>query len=80
MDIWTIVSAALGLVAVVGGGAYLKAKGKLADAQNLVKEGYDVVRVAVEAVGDDKITKEEAQAIKKEALEVVAAFKKLIGK
>ena len=43
MDIWTIISAALGLVAVVGGGAYLKAKGKLSQFKNLVKESYDVV-------------------------------------
>ena len=80
MDWLTIVSAVLGLVAIVGGGAYLKVKGKLGQVKNLGKEAVDVLIVAVNAVDDDKITAEEVAAIKKEAKEAAAAFKTLIGK
>lgn len=80
MDIWTIVSAVLGLVSVVAGGFWLKAKGKLTQIKSLVKEGYDVIQVAIDSVADDKITKEEAEAVKKEAQEFIGAFKALIGK
>jgi len=80
MDVWTIVSAVLGLVAIVGGGAYLKVKGKLGQVKNLRKEAVDVLIVTVNAVDDDKITAEEVAAIKKEAKEAAAAFKTLIGK
>ena len=80
MDVWTIVSAVLGLVAIVGGGSYLKVKGKLGQVKNLGKEAVDVLIVAVNAVDDDKITAEEVAAIKKEAKEAAAAFKTLIGK
>ena len=80
MDVWTIVSAALGLISVIAGGFWLKAKGKLSQIKALVKEGYDVIQVAIDSVADDKITKEEAEAVKKEAQEFTAAFKALIGK
>lgn len=58
----------------------MKGKNKLVQIKNLIKEGADVVLVAVEAVGDDKLTTEEIAAIKKEAQEAVAAFKALIGR
>ena len=58
-DVGTIVSLVLGIVAAVAGGFWLKAKGKLAQVRDLIKEGADVVNVAVDAVGDDKLTPEE---------------------
>jgi len=80
MDIGTIITLVMSAVAALAGGFWLKAKGKLGQIKDLIKEGADVVIVAVEAVGDDTLTKEEIEAIKKEAGEAVAAFKALIGK
>ena len=80
MDIWTIVSAVLGLLAIVGGGIFLKVKGKLGEARNLLTEAVEVVTVAVNALDDNKITPDEVARIKKEALEVKTAWKKLLNK
>ena len=83
MDLQTIlyiVSGVLGVGSVLLGGRWVKAKGKLDDLKALGGEAVDVLRVAIEAVEDDKITKEETDAIVKEAKEAAAAFKKLIGK
>lgn len=78
--ILTVVSAILGVVAMVAGGFWLKAKGKLNAVKNLAKEAVDLVQVAVGTLDDDKITKEEVESIKKEASEVKAAWHALIGK
>lgn len=80
MDVGTIISLVLGVVTVVFGGFWLKAKGKLGQIKNLVKEASDVITVSVGALDDDKLSAEEIEQIKKEAKEVVAAFKILIGK
>ncbi|HDY66593.1 MAG TPA: hypothetical protein ENH85_02250 [Candidatus Scalindua sp.] len=80
MDVGTIISLVFGVLTIVFGGFWLKGKNKLVQIKNLIKEGADVVLVAVEAVGDDKLTTEEIAAIKKEAQEAVAAFKALIGR
>ncbi len=80
MDVGTIISLVLGVVTVVFGGFWLKAKGKLGQIKNLVKEASDVITVSVGALDDDKLSAEEIAAIKKEAQEVVAAFKALIGR
>ncbi len=80
MDVGTVISLVLGVVTVVFGGFWLKAKGKLGQIKNLVKEASDVITVSVGALDDDKLSAEEIAAIKKEAQEVVAAFKALIGK
>ena len=45
-----------------------------------LKEVADVLTVLVTALGDKNLTKEEIEAIKKEGLEALGAFKKLIGK
>lgn len=76
----TIISAVLGVVAMVAGGFWMKAKGKLSAVKNLAKEAVDLVQVAVESLDDDKITPEEVASIKKEATEVKAAWKVLVGK
>jgi hypothetical protein len=80
MDVGTIISLVLGVLTVVFSGFWLKAKGKLGQIRDLVKEGVDVITTAVAALDDDKLTAEEIASIKKEALEAVAAFKRLVGK
>lgn len=78
--ILTIVSAVLGVFGIVAAGLWAKAKGKINAVKNLAKEAVDLVQVAVGALDDDKITSEEVASIKKEATEVKAAWKALIGK
>jgi hypothetical protein len=80
MDAGTIISLVLGVLTVVFSGFWLKSKNKLTQVKNLVKEASDVITVSVGALDDDKLSPEEIAAIKKEAVEVVAAFKALIGK
>jgi len=80
MDWTVIVSAVLGLAAVVASGFFLKAKGKLNLVKTLGKEAVDVLIVAIEALDDNTIDKAEVEAIKKEALELKGAWKALIGK
>jgi len=83
MDLDTIlmiVSAVLAIGATVFGAKFDAVKKKLSQVKDLVKEGADVVQVAVDAVADENITPEEAEAIKKEAQEVIGAFKALVGK
>ena len=80
MDIGTIISLVLGVITVIFGGFWLKAKGKLGQIKNLVKEATDVITVSVGALDDDKLSAEEIASIKKEAAEVVVAFKILLGK
>ena len=80
MDVATIISLVLTVVSVAFGGFWLSAKGKLGQVKNLVKEATDVITVSVGALDDDKLSAEEIAQIKKEAVEVVAAFKLLIGK
>lgn len=80
LDVWTIVSAVLGLIAVVAGGFWLKAKGKLKHVADLVREAYEVVQKLYTALEDDKVTKEEVAELKKELADVKAAFLVLIGK
>jgi len=80
MDLWTIISAVLGLVAVIAGGFWLKAKGKISQAATLIKEAYEVVAKVNSILEDNKIDKAEVEELKKELVDVKAAFKALIGK
>ncbi|GAG04703.1 unnamed protein product [marine sediment metagenome] len=80
MDWTVIVSAVLGILAVVASGVFLKAKGKLRQVVTLGKEAVDVAIVAVDALEDNAIDKSEVEAIKKEALELKEAWKALLGK
>jgi len=77
--ILTIISIALGLGATLFGVKWVAAKGKLSQLKGVVKEGYDVVKVAVEAIDDDKVTVEEVAQIKQEAAEFGAAVKLLFS-
>jgi len=78
--ILTIVSAIMGIVALLAGGFWLNAKGKLNQFKNVVAEGYDVIKAAVEAIDDDKIDRAEVELIKQEAAEFKAAVKLLFAK
>ncbi len=78
--ILTLVSVGLGVLATVAGVFWGKAKGKLKAVANLSKEIFDLVKTATDALDDNKIDKAEVDAIKKEAIEVKAAWKVLVGK
>lgn len=47
---------------------------------NLLKEVSDVLVAVTESLGDQKLSAEEWEKIKKEAIEVSAAAKALVGK
>jgi len=79
-DVATIISIVISAVALIFGGIWLKAKGKLSQIKNLFSEVSDLVTTAVDAVGDDKLSEDEIASIKKEAKDVISAFKALIGK
>lgn len=78
--ILVVVSAVLGVLAMVLGYKFTTAKGKLGQLLTLGKEGMDVISAAVKALDDNTITKDEIEGIKKEALEVRAAWRVLVGK
>jgi divalent metal cation (Fe/Co/Zn/Cd) transporter len=76
----TIVSAILGVVAMVAGGFWLKAKGKIGLIANLVKQAYEVVNKVFLILEDNTISKQELEELKKEAQDVKDALKALVGK
>jgi len=78
--ILTVVSIVLGLIATLAGVFWGKAKGKLNQIKNLSKEVFELVQASVGAIDDDKITKEEVEKIKHEAIDVKAAWRVLVGK
>lgn len=78
-DVLTIISAVLGLVAVVAGAFWAKAKNKLGAVIALGTEAVELAKVAVESLDDNKIEKSEVEAIKKEAQDVKAAWENLIS-
>lgn len=77
---WTILSGVFAVLTTLFAGLWTKVKGKLSAFAKLVKEGLDVVNSAVDALEDDKLSKEEVTKVKKEALEFIEAWKVLIGK
>lgn len=80
LDVWTIVSAVLGLLAVVAGGFWLKAKGKIAQVGGVLKEAYEVVAKLHTVLEDNTVSKAEVAELKKELADVKTAFFELIGK
>jgi len=56
MDVSTIISLALTVIATVAGGFWLKAKGKLKQVKTLVEEAVDIVTVAVDALDDNQVS------------------------
>lgn len=79
IDWGNILNLVLGAAALLGGGLWLQAKGKLGQLRNVAKEGYEAIQVVVTALDDDKIDKAEQAKVKKEALEAWAAIKTLLG-
>jgi NTP pyrophosphatase (non-canonical NTP hydrolase) len=75
-----IVSVAVSVIAVVFGGFWLKAKGKLALIADLVKEAYEVVSAFNEVIADNKIDKAEVERLKKEAADVKESLMALLGR
>jgi len=80
LDVWTIISLILGVLATVFVAFWSKVKVKLSQILTAGKELLDVGSALNDALLDNKITPEEAAKIKKEWLEAKAAFKSLIGK
>jgi|WetSurMetagenome_2_1015567.scaffolds.fasta_scaffold191215_2 hypothetical protein len=78
--ILTIISAGLGLLALIAGGFWASAKGKLTQVVSLGKEVVDVIEALDAALADNTITPEELAAIKKEVQSVKDAFKLLLNK
>jgi hypothetical protein len=80
MEVSTIISLVLTVVATIAGGFWLKAKGKLAQVKTLVKEAVDIVTVAVDALEDNAVSNEEIDNLKLQVTEFKAALKALLGK
>ena len=83
MDLETIlfiVSGVMAVAAAVLGTKWDFAKKKITQVGAVGKEAVDVAQTAIAALEDNKITKEETDEIVKEAKELAAAFKTLIGK
>lgn len=80
LDIWTVVSAVLGLVALIAGTFWVKAKGRLALIVTAGKQVVDVVEVLDTVLKDDKVEKTEVEAVKKELSEAKEALKAVIAK
>lgn len=77
--ILVIISAVLTGAGLLLGGKYAIIKTKFNQLKVVAKEGYEAVKVTIDAVADDKITPEEFTAIKKESGEAWAAVKALLG-
>ena len=80
LDVWTIVSAVLGLVSLVAGSFWLKAKGRLALVAAAGKQVVDVVEVLQEVLVDDKVDQAEVDKVKKELQEAKEALKAVVAK
>ena len=91
IDLGTIITVVLGLVAAVAGGFWLKAKGKLSQIASLIKETVELVNKAfsvptkaIAMLDDNTVTKDEIAELKalftelrEEAADVKAAWKLL---
>jgi len=80
MDLLTIISIILGAVAALAGGFWLKAKGKLSQIAELIKQAYEVVAKVNDVLADNKIDADEVAELKKEIQDVKDALKVLLGK
>jgi hypothetical protein len=79
MELETIITVVVSILALVAGGFWLKAKGKLSQLAAVLKEGKDVITAVHDALLDDKITKEEKDKIRKEYDEFVESLRQLIS-
>jgi hypothetical protein len=80
VDLGTIVTIVVSLIATFAGGFWIKGKGKLLLIGKLVKETLDVIDAFNDALKDDKIDKKELERIKTQFNELKAVFKDLFAK
>lgn len=80
LNIWTIVSGALAVLATIFGAAFAKVKSKLKDIINFGKESLDVLFVGSEALEDNAVDATEVAKLKKEIGEAKTAWKKIWNK
>ncbi len=80
LNIWTIISGALAVVAAIFGTVIAKVKTKIKHFVNLAKQAVELLTVVTDAIGDNTVTKDEIAAMKQEIADVKAAWKVLRGK
>jgi len=80
VDIGTIITLVLGLIATFASTFWVLSKGKIGLIATAAKELADVGSALSRALEDDKITKEEIQDIKTQWLEAKTALKAIVGK
>lgn len=80
LNFWTILSLVLLGLSTVFGSYFVVFKSKARQLYNLGKEALDVAKAAIDALEDNKITPEEVAKIKKEAVELQAAWRLLKAK
>lgn len=80
LNIWTIVSGVLAVVAAIFGTALTKVKKKIGEFVNLAKQAVELLTVVTDAIGDNTVTKEEIAAMKAEIADVKAAWRVLWNK
>ena len=71
MDIWQIVSLAMGILAVVLGVCWVQIK-------VLLKQASEALTAVLEALEDDEVSRDEAKRIAEEWTDVVIAARRLI--
>jgi hypothetical protein len=79
LDLNTVLTIVIAVVGTFAGGFWLKAKGKLSKVVKLGSETLDVATTLSKVLEDDKVTKDEIAALKKELADVKAAWKDLVS-
>ena len=80
LNIWTIVSGVLAVVAAIFGTALTKVKKKIGEFVDLARQAVELLTVVTDAIGDNTVTKEEIAAMKAEIADVKAAWRVLWNK
>ena len=80
LDLGTILTIILGGIATFAGGFWLKSKGKIKLVATLAFDVYELLTEIERALSDDKVSKEEIEAIKSRITDIKIAFKALISK
>jgi hypothetical protein len=80
LDLPGILAIVFGVMTTVFGGFFAKIRPKLKKFVSLLREVMQLVDKMESALEDDKLTKQEIQAIKSEALDVRRAWKALVKK
>jgi len=80
LNIWTIISGVLAVVAAIFGTALTKVKKKISQFVDLAKQAVELLAVVSNAIGDNTVTPEEIASMKQEIADVKAAWKALWSK